>query len=1604
MNRIHRTVLNRALNVCQAVSEVASGGRGGADASASATALGSHSGARLSTLSGACVLALAALGAGSAWADGGAGGGTLAANLATGGNGGTHAAPTGGDGTALPASGFLPGSGGGGGGVSLQTGTGGKGGNGGNGGAGGLGGTADAVFLAPTAGINGTGGAGAAGAQPSVYVGPPTGADIDGGGGGGGGGGAGGLALSANLVTAAGITLTGGAGGAGADSNLQTQPGYVSGGGAGGGGQGGMGLLLTTAGGTVSNGATVHGGQGGDGGAANLSRGGVVGGGYGGSGGDGGDGLVFASPGGTLTNDQGASLTGGNGGVGGTGQQDGAGGSGGAGVRADGISFVNNGTVSGGHGAAATGSGTAGQGGVGVIGSDLGIVNSGSISGGRSGTGVQADAVRFTGGVNRLELQAGSFLTGNAVAVAGGSDTLALGGATDDRFDVSQIGAGAQYQNFAAFEKTGASTWTLDGTQTGATPWTVRAGRLSIASDAALGAASGPLTLDGGGLQTTANLSSTRNIVLGAGGGTLYAANITTATLSGTISGSGALTKEDTGIVRLNVVNQYTGGTVINGGMIATGVTGSLSNGPVAVNAGGGLRFDGSADAQNLVITVAARPAGGGSINQGFLQFADNSSMGRATVNNQGDLELRDNASAGSASITNSGRGGTVFWDHTTADTAQIVNKTGGETLFWDQSSAGHATLTNEAGGKVEFWQESSGNNATVINKANGTVDISSMTLPGVAIGSLQGDGRVLLGARKLTFGGLDTVFTSTTIGGEISGAGGGSLVKTGAGTTTLTHVNSYTGGTTVNGGVLAVGVTGALGSGDVNVDANGFLRFDSNTRADNLVINVAARPVPEAGINQGTLQFVGNSSVGNATVNNQGSFELRDTASAGTARITNSGGGGTAFLETTSAGTAQILNKSGGETLFWYDSSAGNATLTNEAGGTVGFYDNSSGATATVINQAGGTVDIRSMLTAGVAIGSLQGDGRVRLGNKTLTLGGLNTSTTIGGVIAGTATGGALVKVGTGTLTLTGTNTYAGGTTISGGTLVGHVNSFGTGAIVDNAALVIDQASDGTLANALSGSGNLSKTGAGVVRYTGDGSAFTGSTQILGGTLLIDSVLGGSTSIGAKAVLQGTGTLGNTTLLAGSTVAPAGSGIGTLQINGDLRFDAGATYQVQAAADGRSDLIRVSGTATLGDASVVVLAADGSWNPVTRYTILSAGSRVGSFGGVSSTFAFLTPVLSYTAQDVLLGLTRNDLRFDSVGVTANQRASGGAIDSVRTGALYNAVVQLDAPTARSAFDQLSGELHASVKSAAIEDSRFVREAGLDRARQSLGGVAAADDLAGRGGLWVRALRSLGSNDGDGNAAGIDRNTTGLLVGADTALGSDARVGVLGGYTRGRSALAARASSADSDTYHLGAYGAKQWGALGLRAGASYSLSQVETQRQVGFTGFSDRLKGDYDAKALQVFGELGWALPAGGGLLEPFAGLAHVRLKTDGFTESGGAAALGVAGDTTSTSFSTLGLRASNAVALGGLQATLRGMVGWRHAFGDTAPTSAARFAGSSAFSVGGAPIGKDVAVLEGGLDFSLQRNLTLGVSYSGQVGSGVEDHGVRANLLWKF
>jgi outer membrane autotransporter protein len=269
---------------------------------------------------------------------------------------------------------------------------------------------------------------------------------------------------------------------------------------------------------------------------------------------------------------------------------------------------------------------------------------------------------------------------------------------------------------------------------------------------------------------------------------------------------------------------------------------------------------------------------------------------------------------------------------------------------------------------------------------------------------------------------------------------------------------------------------------------------------------------------------------------------------------------------------------------------------------------------------------------------------------------------------------------------------------------------------------------------------------------------------------------------------------------------------------------------------------------------------------------------------------------------------------------------------------------------------------------------------------------------------WAQVFGSWGRIDSDGNAAKLKRDIGGFFVGADTGIAAGWRVGALGGYSRASADTSTRNSSSKTESYHVGVYGGTQWGATGataLRLGVSHSWNKTDTSRSVAFAGFAGSLAGKYDSSTTQVFGELGHRIDLGAATLEPFAGLAHVRLRSDAFVEQGGLAALfGYAGRTDAT-FSTIGVRAS-------MQASesirLRGTLGWRHAFGGVTPTSTHAFAGSVPFTLSGVPLAKDVAVLEAGIETQLRPNLALNASYSGQFGDRLQDHGFKVNLNWSF
>ncbi len=195
-------------------------------------------------------------------------------------------------------------------------------------------------------------------------------------------------------------------------------------------------------------------------------------------------------------------------------------------------------------------------------------------------------------------------------------------------------------------------------------------------------------------------------------------------------------------------------------------------------------------------------------------------------------------------------------------------------------------------------------------------------------------------------------------------------------------------------------------------------------------------------------------------------------------------------------------------------------------------------------------------------------------------------------------------------------------------------------------------------------------------------------------------------------------------------------------------------------------------------------------------------------------------------------------------------------------------------------------------------------------------------------------------------------------------------------------------------------------GTLGGAAAASFST--LGTNRNISFPGFVNSEAARYNAITSQVFGELGYGITFGQIAAEPFAGVAFVHLRTDGFVESGGTgvAALSAAGNSDDVGYSTLGARAAtNYVLVNGMVLTLRGSAAWQHAVGAVTPTAALAFATNGApFTVSGVPLARDAALVQAGFDLHLNRQSTFGIAYFGNLANGVQDNSVKGNLSWLF
>jgi len=615
--------------------------------------------------------------------------------------------------------------------------------------------------------------------------------------------------------------------------------------------------------------------------------------------------------------------------------------------------------------------------------------------------------------------------------------------------------------------------------------------------------------------------------------------NITKANYSTTTANGVIGTVSGTAVVNIQTPNLTTTINTLSGGQVNVGVQtsgirsrvtiGSLQGGGLAVNQSGivtvsaiaspitSLRVDGTATLPSaaLAVTGAASFGANAVLNGGSLSAASFAVTGgtiRTVLTGTGALIKTGNSTATLTGANTFSGGTTISGGTLVVNSFGLVGSiTNNATLEFSQESngtfagaiSGTGQVIKSGSGRIGLTGANVYTGGTTIN--GGTLVVTTSSLPGAVVNNatlqFNQDGR-------------------GTFKGAISGTG--AVLKSGAGAAGLTGANTYTGGTTVDGGTLFVTTASLPG----NVINNAILQFNQSSRGT------------YSGVISGTGAVVKTGS-GSAGLTGASTYTGGTTVSEGT------------LLVTTSSLPGNVVNNA---TLQFNQGSRG--TFAGLISGTGAVLKTGSGAVGlTGANTyAGGTTISEGTLV--VTSASLPGD----VVNNAIIQFNQNGNGTYASAITGT---GSFLKTGTGNLGLTGLNTYSGGTTISDGTLFVTTASLPTGSVVNNATLQFNQTATGVFNGTISGSGTVIKGGRGSMSFTAD-NTYTGTTELVGGTLFIEGNQGAATgdvNVASGATLGGTGTIGGNTTVATGARHRIGSALGS-DVTGQQTFLSSLAYQ----------------------------------------------------------------------------------------------------------------------------------------------------------------------------------------------------------------------------------------------------------------------------------------------------------------------------------------------------------------------------------------------------------------------------------------------------------
>lgn len=838
----------------------------------------------------------------------------------------------------------------------------------------------------------------------------------------------------------------------------------------------------------------------------------------------------------------------------------------------------------------------------------------------------------------------------------------------------------------------------------------------------------------------------------------------------------------------------------------------------------------------------------------------------------------------------------------------------------------------------------------------------------------------------------------------------------------TVASTIAMTGGSVVAKGSNASGAyledSGSLTLNGVNVQSTGASITSQLTQAGQTQ-NITVGSGTTMTQNNGTLLQVNRAAAGMDGIVNltlaAGSTSTGDVVDLDGLTVGGSGtrtlGGKTNFTVATGASWTGVVKGINDTT------AADNSSFVDNGGAPIAG-NVSGGSNASIVFTNGATIG-GGVSTGAGSQGSFSGTttigGNVSGSDSTLTFNG---PTTIG---QGLSTQGSAVTFGNTTTITQSVNSGTGSTvTFNGAATIGQNLTGGSGSNVTFAGPT-------TISQNVSGNGTNFQFSKGHSTTIGGNVVLSNSSVLRGGTTATPITITGNTDVTSGAILGGNLFVSGSLSGSGGVLSP-GNSVGTQSYATSGAFSGDFDMEVNAA--GKSDLIIIrSGNLDLSGKNLIVGqeivngVANGGYVLNHDYTIVQtpSGNVVNTFDSqkLNSSFAdtlvTLDPV-KYGSQDVKVSLSIDSGKVANkrIGLSANQNATLDGVISV-AGQNTSAGAALVSTDTQGVLNQLSGEVHGSTQSALLSSGGQLVRTLSNRMRANLGSpmmagapVAQASGPMPAGAmpqssaypLWAQVVGDWQTFKGNDNTAKSSLATGGLFVGGDTSVGAGWRVGGAVGFTNGRVDVNDRSSKSDLKSYSASLYGGKSWatekGQINFLAGAGYTRYSVDSRRSVTVGG-AQTLEANYHANATQLFTELGYAIPVGqASTIEPYVGLAWINLRSQGFDETGGAAALHGDSRTDSVSTMTLGLRGKTTVNVGRQTATLTAGLGWRLAGGDVNPERRLAFiqGNGAAFNVAGAPIARNSAVVDLGAEMAVGKNAALGLAYSGQFGAGNRDN----------